>query len=339
MSPVVDAVDPEALLARVDLDDLVDRVDLDAALARIDVARLIDRIDVNALLQRVDVAALVARIDVNALLETVDVDALLQRVDVDDVVQRVDVDGIVQRVDVAAVVERVDVESVAQRVDVSGIVDRVRVGDVVSDSATQIVTRSLDRARLTVAGLDRGVLRLADHVSRRATTTDPARYAGPFSRLGAWFLDSAIATASFSVAVAIGAYLVALFAAGNVDATPGGSPWWVAAGTAWLGFYLFVSLFLAQRTPGMAVLGIRVARGDGSELRARHALVRVVVLPFSFVLGLGFVGLVFGRRRRALHDVAAGTVVVVDDIDAGRTSSLTPGPVVAAPMAGGPSTT
>jgi uncharacterized RDD family membrane protein YckC len=36
------------------------------------------------------------------------------------------------------------------------------------------------------------------------------------------------------------------------------------------------------------------------------------VLPFSFVLGLGFVGLVFGRRRRALHDVAAGTIVVSD---------------------------
>ena len=42
-------------------------------------------------------------------------------------------------------------------------------------------------------------------------------------------------------------------------------------------------------------------------------MIRVIVFPLSFLLfGLGFVGVVFGRRRRALHDVAARTVVVTD---------------------------
>jgi hypothetical protein len=51
---VVDALDLDALLARIDLDQL---------LARVDVAALLDRIDVDALVARVDVEQLVARID------------------------------------------------------------------------------------------------------------------------------------------------------------------------------------------------------------------------------------------------------------------------------------
>jgi len=34
--------------------------------------------------------------------------------------------------------------------------------------------------------------------------------------------------------------------------------------------------------------------------------------PFSFVLGLGLIGIVVGRRNRALHDVAAPSVVCCD---------------------------
>jgi len=38
-----------------------------------------------------------------------------------------------------------------------------------------------------------------------------------------------------------------------------------------------------------------------------------LAFPLSFLLlGLGFVGIVIGRERRALHDVIAGTTVVYD---------------------------
>ena len=60
---VVDALDVNALLARVDVDELLDRIDVDALLARVDVADLVDQVDVDDLLARVDVEALVARID------------------------------------------------------------------------------------------------------------------------------------------------------------------------------------------------------------------------------------------------------------------------------------
>ena len=51
---------------------------------------------------------------------------------------------------------------------------------------------------------------------------------------------------------------------------------------------------------------------DGTQVGAGHALIRVLVFPFSFILGLGFLPIVFGRDRRALHDAAAGTIEIYD---------------------------
>jgi uncharacterized RDD family membrane protein YckC len=288
VSPVVDAVDPDALLDRVDLNDLVKRIDIDAALERVDIDGLIERIDI---------------------------DALLQRVDVDGIVQRVDVNAVVERVDIDAIVQRVDMDALLSRVDIEDIVRRVRVGGVVADTASQISSRSIDAARRTVVRLDAAVLRPIDHVAGRENEPDRAevsRLAGPIARLGAWFLDTIVISASFSFGVAIAGYLASLFTRQNVDPTRSDSIWWIVAVFLWGGLYFFVAWFLAQRTVGMAVVGIRVTRDDGTPLRARDAFVRVIVFPFSFILGLGLVGIVIGRHRRALHDVAAGTLVRSD---------------------------
>ena len=62
---------------------------------------------------------------------------------------------------------------------------------------------------------------------------------------------------------------------------------------------------------GMAVFGVRVVRPDGTFVSGRQAVVRTLALPLSFLLlGLGFLGIVLGDKRRALHDVIAGTAVV-----------------------------
>jgi uncharacterized RDD family membrane protein YckC len=140
----------------------------------------------------------------------------------------------------------------------------------------------------------------------------PPGLAGPGARLGAWFLDTVVISASFTIAVAIAGYLASLFTNRNVDPTRSDSIWWVVAGIAWAGLYFFLGWWLTQRTVGMAVVGIRVMRSDRSPVRARDSAIRVVVFPFSFILGLGLVGIVIGRRRRALHDVAAGTLVASD---------------------------
>jgi uncharacterized RDD family membrane protein YckC len=83
--------------------------------------------------------------------------------------------------------------------------------------------------------------------------------------------------------------------------------------TALFGFlYFFVSWALVSKTAGMALLGLHVVRRDGSPLTVGRAAIRALVLPFSFILGLGLIGVVVGRENRALHDVAAGTVVAFE---------------------------
>lgn len=78
---LIDTLDPNKLLANVDLDALLSRVDPDAFIARVDIDALLDRVDVNALLARVDVNALLDRVDVNALMARVDMDAMVQNTD------------------------------------------------------------------------------------------------------------------------------------------------------------------------------------------------------------------------------------------------------------------
>lgn len=57
---VVDALDVNALLARIDVDALLDRVDVDELLARVDVDALVARLDVEQLVARIDLAATMA---------------------------------------------------------------------------------------------------------------------------------------------------------------------------------------------------------------------------------------------------------------------------------------
>jgi hypothetical protein len=80
---------------------------------------------------------------------------------------------------------------------------------------------------------------------------------------------------------------------------------------AWELAYFGFSWATNGRTLGMALFGIRVARTDGAVLEPRHATVRALVFPFSFLFcGLGFLGILGQREHRALHDLAAGSAVV-----------------------------
>ena len=80
---------------------------------------------------------------------------------------------------------------------------------------------------------------------------------------------------------------------------------------AWGFLYCAYPLALYGRTFGMAVAGLRVVRADGSRLDARHAVLRVLAFPLSFVvLGIGFLLILLNRDRRALHDLIAKTAVV-----------------------------
>ncbi len=74
---------------------------------------------------------------------------------------------------------------------------------------------------------------------------------------------------------------------------------------------LITGLFMLALAAGMALFGVQVVRDDGGDVNGRRAIVRTLALPLSFLLlGLGFLGILLGNQRRALHDVIAGTAVV-----------------------------
>jgi uncharacterized RDD family membrane protein YckC len=136
-------------------------------------------------------------------------------------------------------------------------------------------------------------------------------YAGSVSRLLAWLIDLAVSSISLSAIIVAS---VVVFDVINGDRVQLRTPpaVGVTATTAWLALYLFVSWAVPGRTPGQAFLGLHVIRSDGADLGWLRAAVRVATFPLSFILGIGFLGIVLGRRHRAFHDACADSVVIFD---------------------------
>jgi uncharacterized RDD family membrane protein YckC len=68
---------------------------------------------------------------------------------------------------------------------------------------------------------------------------------------------------------------------------------------------------VSGKSVGMAIVGIRVVRADGSTVGFGRAAVRAICLPFSILFfGLGVLFMLVQPERRALHDLIAGTAVV-----------------------------
>jgi uncharacterized RDD family membrane protein YckC len=135
-------------------------------------------------------------------------------------------------------------------------------------------------------------------------------YAGAVSRLIGYAIDLGIIAGSFAIGASMVEWLVSTVFPVELDL--GDTP--VAAAIAlavWTFVYFTYGLATTGRTVGKALIGTRVVRADGSDLRAGRAAVRVLVMPLSFVLlGIGLLLIVIRRDRRALHDLIADTAEV-----------------------------
>ena len=136
------------------------------------------------------------------------------------------------------------------------------------------------------------------------------RYAGFASRFAAFVVDLVVLTGIF-VLVLAAINFAASIATGKDIAYNRGSLWVVIAYLVW-GFVYFAHFWgLNGRTAGMALFGIQVLTGEGGDVSGRRGIGRMLAFPLSFlILGLGFLGILLGDQRRALHDVIAGTVVI-----------------------------
>jgi uncharacterized RDD family membrane protein YckC len=158
--------------------------------------------------------------------------------------------------------------------------------------------------------LDDSFERTARRVFFRRQRGLPSTSAGAVSRTLAMALDGVFVNLAFSGLAALVAVVANAFGgSGELPdvAIAAGFGVWSALG----GLYLVAFWSLAGQTPGMRFLGIRLAQG---RLSPRSAVKRLIGLGLAVVsLGLGFLGIVFGERRRGFEDRLGDTDVVYDE--------------------------
>jgi uncharacterized RDD family membrane protein YckC len=193
------------------------------------------------------------------------------------------------------------------------VLERVMAGPEVKAALT---AQSVGFADELAGGLRDATARLDQRIALRGSERPAsAQYAGVASRGVALVVDAlAIVTAS----IAVGA------AAGLVGSLVGGiHPQWLAgfllsfAGVAIAVGYFSLFWSIVGQTPGMRLMHVHVVpQRSGRELTLGRSLVRTVGLALAIIpCFLGFLPALFDRRRRALPDYLAGTVVVYGDHD------------------------
>jgi uncharacterized RDD family membrane protein YckC len=100
----------------------------------------------------------------------------------------------------------------------------------------------------------------------------------------------------------------------------------VAAGVLWAFGYFAFFWSSSGRTPGNRIMQIRVLDARAARpLPLGRAIARVFAAILSAaILFLGFALIVVDRRRRGLHDLIAGSVVVYAPTGAGRQRAASP---------------
>ena len=164
--------------------------------------------------------------------------------------------------------------------------------------------------RRAAARLDAALERVIGRRSAEEAAGSP--YGGLASRGAALLLDALLTNGALLVTAAL------VGAAGSLlDLSLSG---WVAAalagslGTVLIGGYFVLFWSTVGQTPGMRVLGLRVTDGGGRVLGTGRSLLRLAASVVAIApLFLGFLPVLFDRRRRALQDFVARSVVVRDE--------------------------
>jgi len=138
-------------------------------------------------------------------------------------------------------------------------------------------------------------------------------YAGFMRRWAALFLDSFILCIPLAMSAVLLAIPLGFFSGDNRDAAGA-----MVETLYYLLWLIAAPLYFAgqessthQATLGKRALGIKVTDENGQRLRFSHALGRWFAAALSYLtLYVGFLMAAFTERKRALHDIVAGTLVV-----------------------------
>jgi uncharacterized RDD family membrane protein YckC len=149
-----------------------------------------------------------------------------------------------------------------------------------------------------------------------ATAAAPA-YEGLVTRGIAFAVDAAVINfVALIVSVSVGLALSVLDPSNDVETVA------LAVGAVayalWSIGYFVTFWSTTGQTPGNRLLQIRVCRADdGAVLRPRKSLLRLGAMVLcTLPLFAGFLTILVDNRRRGLHDVVAGSVVVAAPVQA-----------------------
>jgi uncharacterized RDD family membrane protein YckC len=136
---------------------------------------------------------------------------------------------------------------------------------------------------------------------------DRREYAGVVSRAGAFLADAALVTLVAFGAVAVVALVTLVVGAQGRHLARTMVSILAIALPALLAAYGGIFWALAGRTPGMALLGLRVVSTAGRRPRWLACVIRAVVLAY---FPIGSLWCLVDRRHQAIHDKLARTTVV-----------------------------
>lgn len=163
--------------------------------------------------------------------------------------------------------------------------------------------------RSRLEGWDETFEATAHRVVRRSRDVDSWAYGGFATRGLALVVDAALAQLGFLIVLASVALVASLVGAGRngpVVATLIAVGWLLAEAVYFTAFWSATG-----QTPGMRFMRLRVVTADGTPPSLLRSLARVVGLFLAIVtLFAGFLPALVDRRRRALPDYLAGTVVL-----------------------------
>ena len=138
-------------------------------------------------------------------------------------------------------------------------------------------------------------------------------YAGAVSRLVAFAADVGASWGVYTLGVALLNAAVKLVT-GHSYTLSNHQGIAFAVLTVWEFLYFTYQWAVSGKTLGMAIFGLQVVTWEGGPISGRQAVFRTIGLGFTLfiTLGIGFLGIVYQRERRALNDLIAGTAVVYD---------------------------
>ena len=135
-------------------------------------------------------------------------------------------------------------------------------------------------------------------------------YAGAVSRLVAFAADIGISWGLYSLGVA-GVTLFTSLVSGHSFSNAKHRLLALVVVVVWEFIYFTYQWAVSGKTLGMAIFGIKVVSAEGAPIGFKAATIRTITLPISiFFFGIGLIGIIVQRERRAFHDLCAHTCVV-----------------------------